>query len=177
MCSSSMASAVICLATGRKFNISKYIFESLVRNVDSSLKFYMYPRFLQLMIADQVGDLSSHTTKYTSPALTEKVFANMRRVAVDEVDDVVAEDAVKPTPPSPTHTSPPPQELPSTSQEDALWDFSDDDSGTSLTMRGIIAEIDADEDVILEEVDAEKEVEVADKDAEVVQDAVVQGRQ
>nr|GEY69107.1 hypothetical protein [Tanacetum cinerariifolium] len=28
----------------------------------------------------QVGDLSTHTTKYTSPALTPKVFANMRRV-------------------------------------------------------------------------------------------------
>nr|GEX74023.1 hypothetical protein [Tanacetum cinerariifolium] len=28
----------------------------------------------------QVGDLSSHTTKYSSPALTQKVFANMRRV-------------------------------------------------------------------------------------------------
>nr|GEW16543.1 ribonuclease H-like domain-containing protein [Tanacetum cinerariifolium] len=27
-----------------------------------------------------VGDLSSHTTKYSSPALTRKVFANMRRV-------------------------------------------------------------------------------------------------
>nr|GEW44523.1 copia protein [Tanacetum cinerariifolium] len=31
----SMASAVICLATGRKFNFSKYIFDSMVRNVDS----------------------------------------------------------------------------------------------------------------------------------------------
>nr|GEY51011.1 hypothetical protein [Tanacetum cinerariifolium] len=78
--SSSMASAVICLSTCRQFNFSKYIFDSLVRNVDSSTKFYMYPRFLQLMIKAQVGDLSSHTTKYTSPALTHKVFANMRRV-------------------------------------------------------------------------------------------------
>nr|GFA68830.1 hypothetical protein [Tanacetum cinerariifolium] len=40
----------------------------------------MYPRFLQLIIRKQVGDLSTHTTKYTSPALTQKVFANMRRV-------------------------------------------------------------------------------------------------
>nr|GEW29161.1 hypothetical protein [Tanacetum cinerariifolium] len=77
--SSSMASAVICLSSGRKFNFSKYIFDSLVRNVDSPTKFYMYPRFLQLMIRKQVGDLSTHTTKYTSPALTRKVFANMRR--------------------------------------------------------------------------------------------------
>nr|GFB07766.1 hypothetical protein [Tanacetum cinerariifolium] len=32
------------------------------------------------MIRVQVGDLSSHSTKYSSPALTQKVFANMRRV-------------------------------------------------------------------------------------------------
>nr|GEW16988.1 hypothetical protein [Tanacetum cinerariifolium] len=78
--SSSMALAVICLSTGRKFNFSKYIFDSLVRNVDSSTKFYMYPRFLQLIIRAQVGDLSSHSTKYSSPALIQKVFSNMRRV-------------------------------------------------------------------------------------------------
>nr|GEZ01224.1 hypothetical protein [Tanacetum cinerariifolium] len=75
-----MASAVISLSTGRKFNFSKYIFDSLVRNVNSSTKFYMYPRFLQLMIRAQVSDLSSHTTKYSSHALTQKVFANMRRI-------------------------------------------------------------------------------------------------
>nr|GFA28858.1 synaptobrevin, longin-like domain protein [Tanacetum cinerariifolium] len=44
--SSTMASAVICLSTGRKFNFSKYIFDSLVRNVDSSSKFYMYHRMV-----------------------------------------------------------------------------------------------------------------------------------
>nr|GEV72431.1 retrovirus-related Pol polyprotein from transposon TNT 1-94 [Tanacetum cinerariifolium] len=53
---------------------------NLVRNVDSPTKFYMYPRFLQLMIRKQVGDFSIHTIKYTSFALTHKVFANMRRV-------------------------------------------------------------------------------------------------
>nr|GEW46767.1 hypothetical protein [Tanacetum cinerariifolium] len=78
--SSSMASVVIFLATGRKFNFSKHIFDNLVRNVDSPSKFLMYPRFLQVMINAQVDDLSSHNTKYTSPALTQKVFANMRRI-------------------------------------------------------------------------------------------------
>nr|GEW04596.1 putative ribonuclease H-like domain-containing protein [Tanacetum cinerariifolium] len=78
--SCSMASAVICLATGRKFNFSKYIFDSMVRNVDSPSKFLMYPQFLQVIINAQVDDLSSHNTKYTSHALTQKVFANMRRV-------------------------------------------------------------------------------------------------
>nr|GFA68211.1 hypothetical protein [Tanacetum cinerariifolium] len=78
--STAMASALICLSKGQKFNFSKYIFDSLVRNVDSSSKFYMYPRFIQLIIQHQVGDLSTHTTRYIFPALTQKVFANMRRV-------------------------------------------------------------------------------------------------
>nr|GEW01097.1 hypothetical protein [Tanacetum cinerariifolium] len=58
--SSSMASAVICLSTGKKFNFSKA----------------------------QVGDLSSHSTKYSYLAITQKVFANMRRVdkGFSEVD-------------------------------------------------------------------------------------------
>nr|GEV91901.1 ribonuclease H-like domain-containing protein [Tanacetum cinerariifolium] len=33
-----------------------------------------------VFITNQVDDLSSHITKYTSPALTQKVFANMRRI-------------------------------------------------------------------------------------------------
>nr|GEX51988.1 putative ribonuclease H-like domain-containing protein [Tanacetum cinerariifolium] len=64
-----------------KLTFYKAFFSShLVRNVDSTTKFYMYPRFLQLIIRKQVGDLSTNTTKYTSLALTQKVFANMRRV-------------------------------------------------------------------------------------------------
>nr|GFA34205.1 hypothetical protein [Tanacetum cinerariifolium] len=78
--SMTMASVVICLSKGQKFNFLKYIFDSLVRNVDSSSKFYMYPRFIQLIIQNQVGDLSTHSTRFISPALTQKVFANMRRV-------------------------------------------------------------------------------------------------
>nr|GEW12693.1 hypothetical protein [Tanacetum cinerariifolium] len=115
----------------------------LVRNVDSSSKFYMYPRFLQLMIRAQVGNLSSHTTKYSSPALTQKVFANMRRVGngfygiktllfegmivAQQADDgaagvdvdVVPAATAEPSIPSHTPTTQPPplsQELSSTSQ-------------------------------------------------------------
>nr|GEV82370.1 hypothetical protein [Tanacetum cinerariifolium] len=78
--SSAMASAVICLSSGQRFNFLNYIFESLFRNVDSSSKFYMYLRFIQLIIQTNIADLSKHTTRYISPALTQKVFANMRRV-------------------------------------------------------------------------------------------------
>ncbi|GJZ84258.1 ribonuclease H-like domain-containing protein [Tanacetum coccineum] len=42
---STMASAIICLATNQKLNFSKYIFESMIRNLDNlSGKFLMYPR-------------------------------------------------------------------------------------------------------------------------------------
>nr|GEV75977.1 hypothetical protein [Tanacetum cinerariifolium] len=51
-----------------------------------------------------VGDLSSHNTKYTFPALTQKVFANMRIEDEDDDNEVSAE----PTPPSPTRVTPPP---------------------------------------------------------------------
>nr|GEY21169.1 copia protein [Tanacetum cinerariifolium] len=42
--SSTMASVIICLATNQKFNFSKYIFESMVKNLDNVNKFLMYPR-------------------------------------------------------------------------------------------------------------------------------------
>ncbi|GJW63823.1 hypothetical protein Tco_0115707 [Tanacetum coccineum] len=43
--SSTMASAIICLATNQKFNFSKYIFESMVKNLENmSGKFLMYLR-------------------------------------------------------------------------------------------------------------------------------------
>nr|GEV96872.1 hypothetical protein [Tanacetum cinerariifolium] len=88
------------------------------------------------MIRAQVGDLSSHSTKYSSPALTQKVFANMRRVGkglsrvdtplfegmiVAQHDDDVANEGVtgvdvdavpaaveEPSIPSPTPTTQPP---------------------------------------------------------------------
>nr|GEZ19150.1 hypothetical protein [Tanacetum cinerariifolium] len=59
-----------------KLTFFKAFFSSqwnMVRNVDSTSMFYTYPRFIQLLIKKQVGDLSTHTAKYTSPALTQKV--------------------------------------------------------------------------------------------------------
>nr|GFB25806.1 ribonuclease H-like domain, reverse transcriptase, RNA-dependent DNA polymerase [Tanacetum cinerariifolium] len=41
---STMASAIICLATNQKFNFSKYIFDSMVKHLDSGTKFLIYPR-------------------------------------------------------------------------------------------------------------------------------------
>ncbi|GJU10358.1 hypothetical protein Tco_1132754 [Tanacetum coccineum] len=53
--SSTMTSAIICLATNQKFNFSKYIFESMVRNLDNlSGKFLMYPSGPIDIVADEV---------------------------------------------------------------------------------------------------------------------------
>nr|GEW02560.1 putative ribonuclease H-like domain-containing protein [Tanacetum cinerariifolium] len=52
----------------------------MVRNVDSPSKFLMYLHFLQVVIDNQVNDMTIHNTRYTSPALIQKVFVNIRKV-------------------------------------------------------------------------------------------------
>ncbi|GJX50492.1 hypothetical protein Tco_0277337 [Tanacetum coccineum] len=74
-----MASAIICLATNQKFNFSKYIFESMVKNLDNAGKFLMYPRFVQVFLDKQLEGMSSHKSIYVTPSHT-KIFRNMKRV-------------------------------------------------------------------------------------------------
>ncbi|GJR10585.1 hypothetical protein Tco_0793237 [Tanacetum coccineum] len=62
--SSTMASLIICLATNKKFNLSKYIFDAMVKHLDEGVKFLLYPRFLQVFINQQLGDLSHHKKIY-----------------------------------------------------------------------------------------------------------------
>ncbi|GKA97348.1 hypothetical protein Tco_0825242 [Tanacetum coccineum] len=57
--SSTMASAIICLATNQKFNLSKYIFDAML------------------------GDMSHHKKIYVTPSYTKKIFANMKREGKD----------------------------------------------------------------------------------------------
>ncbi|GJU55389.1 hypothetical protein Tco_1229103 [Tanacetum coccineum] len=78
--SSTMASAIICLATNQKFNFSKYIFESMVKNLDNAGKFLMYPRFVQVFLDKQLEGMSSHKRIYVTPSHTKKIFGNMKRV-------------------------------------------------------------------------------------------------
>nr|GEW85416.1 hypothetical protein [Tanacetum cinerariifolium] len=91
---------------------------------------------VDLKLLMSVADLSSHNTKYTSSALTQKVFANIRRIGkgFSGVDtplfdaDTVMDD-----------------------QEDA-------------SKQGEIAELDANEDVTLEDIDAEVAIDADDTD-------------
>ncbi|GJY86599.1 hypothetical protein Tco_0500625 [Tanacetum coccineum] len=57
--SSTMASAIICLATNQKFNLSKYIFDAML------------------------GDMSHHKEIYVNPSHIKKIFANMKRKGKD----------------------------------------------------------------------------------------------
>ncbi|GJU98057.1 hypothetical protein Tco_1327328 [Tanacetum coccineum] len=76
--SSTMASAIICLATNQKFNLSKYIFDAMVKHLEGGVKFLMYPRFVQVFINQQLGDMSHHKKIYVNPSHTKKIFANIK---------------------------------------------------------------------------------------------------
>ncbi|GKB41493.1 hypothetical protein Tco_0886435 [Tanacetum coccineum] len=54
--SSTMASLIICLATNQRFNLSKYIFDAMVKQLDGGVKFLMYPQFLQVLDLEKAKD-------------------------------------------------------------------------------------------------------------------------
>ncbi|GJY11442.1 hypothetical protein Tco_0379627 [Tanacetum coccineum] len=80
--SSAMASIISCLATNQKFNFSKYIFESMEKNLDNVGKFLMYPRFVQVFLDKQLEGMATHDRMYIAPSHTKKIFRNMKRVKV-----------------------------------------------------------------------------------------------
>ncbi|GJR99977.1 putative ribonuclease H-like domain-containing protein [Tanacetum coccineum] len=77
--SSNIAIAVICLATNRRFNFSRLIFEHMVSNISSPHKFLMYPRFIQICLDIQRKQLQQHSRTYPVPSLSIKVFNNIKR--------------------------------------------------------------------------------------------------
>nr|GEW89267.1 copia protein [Tanacetum cinerariifolium] len=186
--STSMASTVICLAICRKFNFSKYILDNMVRNVDSPSKFLMYLWFLQVMINAQVDDISSHNTNYTSPALIQKVFLNMRRIgkgllgvrttlfdtmlvqtqvqdAAEVEEDEDDEVSAAPTPPLPTPATTPLSPTHITKLKQRVRKLKKKRRSKSSGLKrgciqtGGITELDADEDVILVDVDIVVEID------------------
>ncbi|GJT04069.1 retrovirus-related pol polyprotein from transposon TNT 1-94 [Tanacetum coccineum] len=78
--SSTMASAIICLATNQKFNFSKYIFESMVKNLDNAGKFLMYPRSRRPKRKDnEVPQPSGPTTNVADEAVYEERDDSLER--------------------------------------------------------------------------------------------------
>ncbi|GJT94584.1 hypothetical protein Tco_1090102 [Tanacetum coccineum] len=65
---SAIATALICLSSGRVYNFSRLIFEGMVNNLSSKKKFLMYPRFLQMILGIQ----TANTTQYPAHKMTKK---------------------------------------------------------------------------------------------------------
>nr|GEU58755.1 hypothetical protein [Tanacetum cinerariifolium] len=80
---STMASAIIYLATNQKLNFSMYIFESMVKHLDTGNKFLMYPRFGKVFLDKQVDGMLKHNAIYVIPSHTKKVFGNIKREGKD----------------------------------------------------------------------------------------------
>ncbi|GJS68551.1 hypothetical protein Tco_0683116 [Tanacetum coccineum] len=80
--SSTMASAIICLATNQKFKFSKYIFESMVKNLDNAGKFLMYPRPRKPKRKDtEIPQSSGPTNNVADEAVNEEMDDSLERAA------------------------------------------------------------------------------------------------
>ncbi|GJS20306.1 hypothetical protein Tco_0448938 [Tanacetum coccineum] len=69
--SSTMASAIICLATNQKFNFSKYNFYNMLQNLEGGVKFLMYPSDPTQPMAYETEDVESVPIHSNDPLLIE----------------------------------------------------------------------------------------------------------
>nr|GEV30120.1 uncharacterized mitochondrial protein AtMg00810-like [Tanacetum cinerariifolium] len=117
--STSMASAVICLSKGQKFNFSKYIFDSLVRNVDSNSKFYMVGKGFSGVETPLFEGMLAVRQPVEEELVDEQVHVDDAVAAAIEknVAEDVAHDAI-PSPPS--HDIPSPSQEPSSPPQTPL---------------------------------------------------------
>ncbi|GKA09660.1 hypothetical protein Tco_0688991 [Tanacetum coccineum] len=76
--SSNIATAIVCLATNRVYNFSKMIFDGMVRNIKSKVKFLMFPRFIEKNLKMGQFGVIKHTETYDVPFHTQKVFTTLR---------------------------------------------------------------------------------------------------
>ncbi|KAI3702329.1 hypothetical protein L6452_28064 [Arctium lappa] len=84
--SSTIAYALVCLSTSKKFNFSQMILNDLLSNLDTKTKtkrFYMYPRFVQEVLNQELTDLPSFEEVYVPKPPKGKVFSNMKSPSKD----------------------------------------------------------------------------------------------
>nr|GEW51479.1 hypothetical protein [Tanacetum cinerariifolium] len=65
--SSTMASTIICLATNQKFNFSRYILLSLVKNIEASVPFFMFPREVTPLFANMLVQAPEKVAEHVVP--------------------------------------------------------------------------------------------------------------
>ncbi|GJT17990.1 putative ribonuclease H-like domain-containing protein [Tanacetum coccineum] len=71
------AEGTACLPNATIFE--ELIRMSMVKNLENVNKFWMYPRFVQVFVNQQLGDMSNHTRTFVHPSLTKKLFGNIKR--------------------------------------------------------------------------------------------------
>nr|GEZ42834.1 hypothetical protein [Tanacetum cinerariifolium] len=127
----------------------------------------MYRRFLQVVMDNQLDDMTTHNTRYTSLAFTQKVFANMRRVGKGfscVETHLFASKLVQPQPQAVEEI----EDQPTTPHESSMPLLTTLlETCATLSQKvaeGKIAANDADDDVTL--VDVEKDEEVVTMDVE-----------
>nr|GEW87199.1 synaptobrevin, longin-like domain protein [Tanacetum cinerariifolium] len=106
--SSAMASAVICLSTGRKFIFSKYIFESLGGKGFPGVKTPLFEGMLVVGVIEGEGNAEEQVQDVADDAAAQGADTAAIRDAIQE------QSIPSPTPPTPPSQQP--QDLPSTSQ-------------------------------------------------------------
>ncbi|GJT45151.1 hypothetical protein Tco_0953866 [Tanacetum coccineum] len=92
-----MASAIICLATNQKFNFLRYIFESMVKNLDNAGKILMYPRKKRPRKSKrkdtEIPQSSGPTTNVTDEAVNEEMDDSLVRDAITATGIDVEKDS------------------------------------------------------------------------------------
>ncbi|KAI3732508.1 hypothetical protein L1987_63713 [Smallanthus sonchifolius] len=114
--------ALVCLATHRRFNFSRMIFEAMISNFvgpRQNYKFLMYPRFVQMIINTLLPNMENDGVELPLETMQEIIFSSMNNVRKtskfsgtvtplfpnmleenphpdfnlkDEIDDLMAED-------------------------------------------------------------------------------------
>ncbi|GJY62320.1 putative ribonuclease H-like domain-containing protein [Tanacetum coccineum] len=74
-----IASALVGLATNRKFNFSLMIMNGMLGHISNGTPFIMYPRFIQLFLNKQLEGVTRPTNFLPSVTLPSKVFTFMRK--------------------------------------------------------------------------------------------------
>ncbi|GJT69375.1 hypothetical protein Tco_1028661 [Tanacetum coccineum] len=118
-----IATTVICLATNQKYNFSKLVFGGMLRHLDATKKFVMYPRFLQIFLSNQLKDVLVPLDYFPVPTLTKKDDG--------KASERPSDSQPIPSPPHPSEDQPQTQTDPSPrpSPSIAIPDSNPDDSG------------------------------------------------